>query len=511
MAKDYILSLEADRWLVHADILVDKAHVVMLQDRGILKKKEAAAILGCLAAIEAREQDFNDHELPLYEDLHTAIESVVIRETGEEIGGRMHTGRSRNDEVATCIRIALRNELFEVMKELNELRRALLEKAAEHVDTIMPGYTHLQHAQATTCAHYLLAHADAFARDWSRLLRAYECTNVNPLGAAAFASTGFPIDRERTTKLLGFDAVLEHSMDAVSTRDFVIETISCFSNLMVNLSRLAEELILWSTSEFDFIRIPAEYATGSSIMPQKRNPDFAELVRARAGTGCGCLMSVLSICKALPYSYNRDLQEVTPHLVRATKTTTASIAVMKAMVEGLELKEEEMEKKAPIGFTAATELADTIVQKTGLSFRTAHRIISSAVSVQTEENLKFITEQESENAAAAELLQHIDDSAVDMLGKKLSEMGLTEKEIKEALDITSNIQKRKGKGGPAKKEVQRMIEKRRTDLDKDEKVRKEKEDRVKRSMEDLEREVKKKRRSIRVIKKPSPKLLGTEK
>jgi argininosuccinate lyase len=513
MSKDYILSLEADRWLVNADILVDKAHVVMLQERGILKKKEAAAILGCLAHLEEQEQDFIEHELPLYEDLHTAIESVVIRELGEEIGGRMHTARSRNDEVATCIRIALRNELLAMMRELNGLRKALLEKAAGHIDTIMPGYTHLQHAQATTYAHYLVAHADAFARDFSRLIQAYECTNLSPLGAAAFASTGFPIDRERTAKLLGFDVVLEHSIDAVSTRDFVIEAISCFANLMVNLSRLAEELILWCTSEFDFIRIPAEYATGSSIMPQKRNPDYAELVRAKSGTVYGCLMSVLSICKALPYSYNRDLQEVTPHLVRATKSTTASIAVTAAMVEGLELKKTEMERKAPIGFTAATELADTIVRKTGMSFRTAHKIISSAVSFLADENLKLLTEHESEHAAVAETLRQLDEIALNIIGKKLSEMGLTEKEVKEALNITSNIQKRKGRGGPAKKEVQRMIERRRSDLEKDEKSRQEKEERVRRSVEELDREVKKKqkRRSIRVIKKPGPNRAGIEK
>ncbi|RZN35275.1 MAG: argininosuccinate lyase [Methanophagales archaeon ANME-1-THS] len=512
MVKDYILSLEADRWLVHADILVDRAHVVMLQERGILKKKEAAAILGCLAYLEEQEQDFIEHELPLHEDLHTAIESVVIRELGEEIGGRMHTARSRNDEVATCIRIALRNELLAMMRELNGLRKALLEKAAGHIDTIMPGYTHLQHAQATTYAHYLLAHADAFARDFSRLLQAYACTNLSPLGAAAFASTGFPIDRERTAKLLGFDIVLEHSIDAVSTRDFVIEAISCFANLMVNLSRLAEELILWCTAEFDFIHIPAEYATGSSIMPQKRNPDYAELVRAKSGTVYGCLMSVLSICKALPYSYNRDLQEVTPHLVRATKSTTASIAVMAAMVEGLDVKKAEMEKKAPVGFTAATELADTIVRKTGMSFRTAHKIISSAVPVLVDENMKLLTEHDAEHAAVAEILRQLDEIALSIIGKKLSEMGLTEKEVKEALNITSNIQKRKGRGGPAKKEVQRMIERRRGELEKDEKSRQEKEERVRRSMEELDREVKKKqkRRSIRVIKKPAPNRAGNE-
>ena len=508
MLKDYILSLEADRWLFHADILVDKAHVVMLKDRGILKKKESAAILNCLVNIEGRGEDFIERELPLHEDVHTAIESVVIREIGEEIGGKMHTGRSRNDEVATCIRIALRNELFELMREVNGLRSVLLAKAAAHVDTIMPGYTHLQHAQATTFAHHILAYADAFARDSLRLINAYECTNVSPLGAAAFASTGFPIDRERTAKLLGFDSVLEHSMDAVSTRDFVIETISCFSNLMTNLSRLAEELILWSTSEFDFIRIPAEYATGSSIMPQKRNPDYAELVRARAGTVHGCLMSVLLICKALPSAYNRDLQEVTPHLLKATKTTTASVAAMKGMVEGLELKKEEMEKKASIGFTAATELADTIVRETGIAFRTAHKIVSSLASGLADETLESLKEQESGKAFVGEVLQRIDDIALGITEKKLSEMGLTEKKVKEALDIGSNIQKRNVKGGPAKREVQRMIDRRKTDLEKDEKSRQEKEERVKRSLEELEREVKKKKRIIKVIKKPNPNLLN---
>ncbi|MCK4476422.1 MAG: argininosuccinate lyase, partial [Methanophagales archaeon] len=494
--KDYILSLEADKWLFYADVLVDKAHVVMLKERGIIKKDEAAAILNSLTKIKGK--DFIEHELPSYEDVHTAIESVLIREIGEDIGGRMHTGRSRNDEVATCIRIALRDELLEMMKEVNGLRRALIEKAAENVDTVMPGYTHLQHAQPTTFAHHYLAHADALARDFSRLLNAYDHINVCPLGAAAFASTGFPIDRARTTKLLGFNSVLENSMDAVSTRDFIIEAISCYANLMTNLSRLAEEIILWSTSEFDFIRLPEEYATGSSIMPQKRNPDYAELARARTGTVHGCLMSVLSICKALPYSYNRDLQEVTPHLLQATKTTAASVAVMKSMVEGLELKKEEMEKKAQIGFTTATELADTIVRETGMSFRTAHKIISSLASVLADEKQESIKDKESEKAFVAEILQRIDDFAVSIVGKKLSEMRLTEKKVKEALNIASNIQKRNVKGGPAKKEVKRMIDRGRADLEKDGKSRQAREERVKRSLEELEREVKKKKRIIKV-------------
>lgn len=482
--NDYILSLDADKWLFHADVLVDKAHVVMLAERGIIKKGEAAEILKCLTKIEGN--DFIEHELPSYEDVHTAIESVLIKEIGEDIGGRMHTGRSRNDEVATCIRIALREESLVLMKEINELRRAILEKVAENVDTVMPGYTHLQHAQPTTFAHHYLAHFDAFARDFFRLIAVYERVNVSPLGAAAFASTGFPVDRERTAKLLGFEAVLENSMDAVSTRDFIIETISCYANLMTNLSRLAEELILWSTSEFDFVRIPAEYATGSSIMPQKRNPDYAELVRARTGTVHGCLMSVLSICKALPYSYNRDLQEVTPHLLKATEIAASSVAVMKGMVEGLELKKEEMEKKAQIGFTTATELADTIVRKTGVPFRTAHKIVSSLAE-------KVLDKDKV-------TLKELNEVTREVIEKKLSELGLTEEKVKEAMNIALNIEKRAVKGGPAKKEVARMLRVRKMDLDKDEKYRHEKEGKVKRSMEELEREVEKKKRVINAIK-----------
>ncbi len=485
--KDYILSLEADKWLFHADVLVDKAHVVMLKEQGIIKKKDVTAILNCLKKIDS--EYFVEHRLPSYEDVHTAIESVLIREIGEDIGGRMHTGRSRNDEVAMCIRLALRTELLGVLKAVNELRNVVIEKAAENVDTVMPGYTHLQHAQPTTFAHHYLAHADTFARDFTRVMGAYERVNVSPLGAAAFASTGFPIDRDRTAKLLGFDSVLENSMDAVSTRDFIIEVISCYANLMTNLSRLAEEIILWSTSEFDFVRVPEGYVTGSSIMPQKRNPDYAELVRARTGTVYGSLMSVLSICKALPYSYNRDLQEVTPHLLTATKTTASSVSVVKSIVEELELKKEEMARKAQIGFTTATELADTIVRETGFSFRTAHKIVSSLAK-------RGVAIKES-----GEVLREIDDVAISVVGKKLSKHGLTEKKLNMALDIASNIEKRNVKGGPGKKELGRMLRTRKADLDRDIKSRDTKEEKVRRCLEELEKEVKRKARVIRVIRK----------
>ena len=486
---DYILSIDSDRWLFHADVLVDKAHVVMLEERDIISREQSRDILNGLIAIEQRgAAEFIEQELLAqahayaHDDVHTAIESVLIRELGEGTGGRMHTGRSRNDEVATCIRIALRDDLIELMKDVNELRSAVIAKATEHVDTVMPGYTHLQHAQPTTLAHHLSAYSDAFARDFTRLVTVYERTNVSPLGAAAFASTGFPLDRAGTAKLLGFDSVMSNSMDAVSTRDFVIEAIACFANLMTNLSRLAEEIILWSTAEFDFVRVPEDYITGSSIMPQKRNPDFAELVRSRTGTVYGCLMSALSICKALPYAYNRDLQEVTTHLLKATKTTAASVSVMNRIVAGLEPKKEEMKKKTLVGFTTATELADTIVRATGISFRTAHKIVSSLAPVLTHNSIH-------ELESGGDILRRIDALAVDVTGKKLSELGLTEENVKEAMDVRSNIEKRNVYGGPAKEQVRKTIETRTRDLNRDENLIEAKGEGVKRSLEELERRI----------------------
>jgi argininosuccinate lyase len=243
-------------------------------------------------------------------------------------------------------------------------------------------------------------------------------------------------------------------------------------------------------------------------MPQKRNPDYAELVRARAGTVYGCLLGALSICKALPYSYNRDLQEVTPHLLRAAKIASASVAITAGMVDGLEVTRETMERQAPAEFTVATELADTIVRETGIPFRTAHRIVSALAAELTEEQGEALQDQEAGKAIVAELLQRLDAISVDHTGKTLSELGLTEKKVKEALNVSLNIQKRKVKGGPAKREMERMLERRKADLEKDEKMRVEREERVRRSFDELDHEVRRRKRLIKVIKKPTSNFLG---
>ncbi len=429
-------SMEADRRLFDADIDVDRAHVVMLREQDIINARDCAAILSGLEKIKA------DGILALpssYEDVHIALEAHLIEMVGEDTGGRMHSARSRNDEVATCIRLSLRAELMALMEEIHDLAAAFIDAASKHQETIMPGFTHTQHAQPTTLAHNFLAHANSLIRDIERIKGAYVHTNQNPLGAAAFASTGFIIDRKRTTELLGFDDMLNNSMDAVSARDFMIESMSCFSNLMTSLSCMAEELILWSTSEFDLIEFDDRYSSTSSIMPQKKNPDISELMRAKTGTVNGALVSVLTICKALPYSYNRDLQEATPHLWRAVDTVRSSVRMARGMITTLKVKKENMRKASDKGFMTATELADTIVRTTGIPFRTAHHIVGAVAR--------------SGNAAT---LHDLDVISTNLIHEKLSDKGLSEKDIKEALDPAANIRKRAATGGPAPKETRRQ-------------------------------------------------------
>jgi argininosuccinate lyase len=430
-------SMEADRRLFDADIEVDRAHVVMLREQGIISAQDCAAILSGLEKIKADGISALDTS---YEDVHIALEARLIELVGEDTGGRMHSARSRNDEVATCIRFALRAELMALMEEVHDLAASLIGTASKHHETIMPGYTHTQHAQPTTLAHHLLAHATALVRDIERLHGAYGRTNMNPLGAAAFASTGFSINRKKTTELLGFGGMLGNSMDAVSTRDFMIESMSCFSNLMTSLSRMAEELILWSSSEFDLIELDDSYSSTSSIMPQKKNPDIAELMRAKTGSVNGALVSVLTICKALPYSYNRDLQEATPHLWRAADTVRSSARMARGMVSTMKVKKENMKLLSEKGFMTATELADTIVRTTGIPFRTAHHIVGAVA-----------------RSGKTPSLHDLDAISMKLIHEKLSAKGLTEKDINEALDTAVNINKHTVTGGPAPKETKRQV------------------------------------------------------
>ena len=432
---DYLSSRKADGRIFEADLLVDRAHLIMLKEQGLISDEVCSAIIAAL-------DDLQETNLGPGEDVHEAIEAFVLSRVGPE-GGRMHTGRSRNDEVATCIRIALRAEMLALMEEQLSLITSLVRLAEKHTNTIIPGFTHTQHAQPTTLAHHLLAHADAFLRDLARIEDAYQRVNLSPLGAAAFASTGFKIDRLRTCQLLGFDGLVENSMDAVSARDFILEVLADLSICMVNLSRLAEELILWSTSEFGYLELDNLFTSTSSIMPQKKNPDTAELARGKAGSVLGSLVSALAICKALPQSYNRDLQEVTPHLWRAMDWTRSTVRILDGCVSTLKFNLERMEESSGTGFSTATELADSLVRRTGMPFRTAHSIVGRIAA-----------------AGRRPDLADLDAVAMELGGFWVSERGFSAGDLERALDPKSSVALRANTGGPAPSEGLRMVRER---------------------------------------------------
>lgn len=440
---DFISSRDADLWIAEADVLVDMAHLLMLYERGLVPREDCAKILTALKELLAEGFDV----LGEGEDIHEAIEAYVIDRVGPA-GGRMHTARSRNDEVATCIRIALREQMLGLMDEIFQMIDALVRIAYDTRERIIPGYTHLQHAQPTTLAHHLLAHADALIRDLERLEDAYERVNLSPLGAAAFASTGFDIDRYMTCDLLGFSGIVENSMDAVSSRDFALEVLSDISILMVNLSRIAEEIILWSTSEFGYVELSDLFASTSSIMPQKKNPDTAELVRAKSGTVIGSLVGALSICKALPMSYNRDLQELTPHIWRGIGAARSSLRVMKGCVSTLRFDFERLERSSTDGFTTATELADSMVRITGIPFRTAHQIVGRLARLPGKPSL-----------------EDLDRIAMEVANVRPSLMGFAAEDLERALDAKTNVSMRSKPGGPAPEEVARMLDARKKYLE----------------------------------------------
>jgi argininosuccinate lyase len=374
-----------------------------------------------------------------FEDVHAGIESLVIASAGVEAGGRMHMGRSRNDEVATCIRIRLRDEIVCTMTALLRVRETLLDIAAKHTKSVMPGFTHLQHAQPTTLAHHLLAYEQAFARDYDRLNDAFVRVNISPLGAAAFASTGYPIDRKYTASLLGFSGLVENSMDAVSTRDFALETLASLTILMANVSRFCEELIIWSSLFVQFVVLDDAYCSTSSIMPQKKNPDTAEIMRARSASVAGAFTAALVTVKGLPMSYNRDFQELTPNIWRGMQDAQMSLGLLAGMLRSAEFDTRRMEEEAGKGFSTATELADTLVRDFGLPFRTAHNIVGRAV------------QKNSLSLATIE-------KAAQEIGKiSLKKKGLTQEKIDEVLDVNYAVALRKVVGGPAPSETRRAV------------------------------------------------------
>ncbi len=447
--ESFLSSMEADRYIADADLLVDMAHLLMLVHQEIVPAQTGKTIMKPLLRMYREgipDQAFDQQ----YEDIHAGIESGLIAEAGIEAGGRLHIGRSRNDEVATCIRIKMRTELLDQLHSLIRLRRVLLELAAKHTGTIMPGFTHMQHAQPTTLAHYLLSYEQAFGRDYARLSDAYMRVNRSPLGAAAFASTGYPVDRDMTARLLGFDGIMLNTMDAVASRDVAGEMLAADTLLLTTLSRLCEELVLWSSSFVRFVDLDEIYCSTSSIMPQKKNPDVAEILRSRAGSLLGEFVSAVTIVKGLPMSYNRDLQNLNPHLWRGITQVSRDIDLMAGMIRTASFNTSRMAEEAAQGFSTATELADHLVRKYNLPFRTAHHIVGHAVREGRVD------------------LQTIDDAAVQVTGSSLSSRGLTEEEVQMALDAISGVTVRARPGGPAPDAVSQAVRERMQTLISDE-------------------------------------------
>ncbi len=377
LVEEFTASISYDWRLYPYDIAGSIAHANMLGKTGIIAKKEADRIVRGLEEILKEIASGSFKFSVELEDIHMNIEDRLIHKIGP-VGGKLHTARSRNDQVALDLRMYLRDEIAQIHELLGSLQKVIVAIADQYSDVVLPGYTHLQRAQPVLFGHYLLAYFEMFDRDRGRLEDCFRRVNVMPLGAGALAGTVLPIDRGFVAKQLGFASVAENSIDAVSDRDFAIEFTAACAQIMMHLSRLSEELVLWSSSEFGFITIADAFTTGSSIMPQKKNPDVAELARGKTGRVYGSLMALLTIMKGLPLAYNRDMQEDKEPIFNAADTVTRSLSVFTEMLKGITLHKDVMRRAAEDGFITATDLADYLVRK-GMPFRRAHEVVGKAV------------------------------------------------------------------------------------------------------------------------------------
>ena len=435
LVDDFNSSISFDSRMYHKDILGSIAHVKMLGKCGIIPQEDSDLIQKTLLEILGDiEKGLVEFEIDA-EDIHMNIEKILIQRIGEA-GKKLHTGRSRNDQVALDIRMYLKDEIIGIKEMLKSLETTIIEIAGKNTATILPGYTHLQRAQPITFAHHMLAYFQMFRRDIERLQDCYKRTNTMPLGSGALAVTTYPLDRYMVAAELGFDSITENSLDGVSDRDFAIELASCLSIVMMHLSRFSEELILWSSHEFGFVEMDDAYSTGSSIMPQKKNPDVAELVRGKTGRVYGNLMALLTVMKSLPLAYNKDMQEDKEAIFDSVDTLKMCLPVFTQMLATMKLKKENMYKAAQGGFTNATDVADYLVKK-GIPFRNAHEIIGRMVLYCIENN-KAIDE-------------------LSMLEFKDFSPNIEEDVYKE-ISLEKCVSGRKLPGGPAEENMLRSIE-----------------------------------------------------
>jgi len=391
--EEFTESVSFDKELALYDIKGSIAHARMLGKQGIISREDAEKIIKGLEEIKREIEEGRFQWKKELEDVHMNIEKALTEKIGEA-GGRLHTGRSRNDQVITAFRLYLKEQTEDIINLIEKLKKALLEKAKESVDIVMPAYTHLQKAQPVRLAHYFLAYLELYNRDEERFSDTLKRIDQMPLGSGALAGVDFSIDREQTARELGFSEVMRNSMDATASRDVVIEFLSDTAICMANLSRQAEDLIIWNSAEFSFVELPDKLTTGSSIMPQKKNPDVLELIRGKTGRVYGSLIALLTVVKGLPMAYNRDLQEDKEPVFDAVKTLKGSIIGMTKIIQGLKPRKEVMEKAAG-GFALATDLANYLVRK-GMPFRQAHHVVGQIVGYLTQQNreLESITLEE---------------------------------------------------------------------------------------------------------------------
>lgn len=427
-------SISFDKKLFEQDIEGSIAHVVMLEKQGIITCEEKDAIVKGLTGIR---KDVEEGKLPIteeYEDIHSFVEANLIEQIGDA-GKKLHTGRSRNDQVALDMRLYVRGEVVHVSGHIMELLETLLSIMEENINTYMPGFTHLQKAQPTTLAHHMGAYFEMFKRDVLRLRDIYKRMNYCPLGAGAFAGTTYPLDRSYTAALMGFEGATLNSMDSVADRDYIIEFLAALSTIMMHLSRFSEEIIIWNSNEYRFVEIDDGFSTGSSIMPQKKNPDIAELVRGKTGRVYGALMSILTTMKGLPLAYNKDMQEDKEVTFDAIETVSNCLILFNGMLKTMKFNSKIMEESAMKGFTNATDAADYLVNK-GVPFRDAHSIIGQLVLYCIEKNCS------------------IDEVSLDEL-KAISPV--FEGDIYDAIRLKTCVEKRLTAGAPGQKAMEEVI------------------------------------------------------
>lgn len=435
LVYNFNASISFDQKFFQQDIEGSIAHVVMLAKQGILTNEEKDAIVKGLAGIR---EDVENGKLLIteeYEDIHSFVEANLIERIGEA-GKKLHTGRSRNDQVALDMKLYTRAQVLEISGLLQEMLNTLHKLMKEHLDTYMPGFTHLQKAQPITLAHHLGAYFEMFKRDSLRMQDLYKRMNYCPLGAGALAGTTYPLDRSYTSSLLGFEGPTLNSMDSVADRDYVIELLSALSTIMMHLSRFSEEVIIWNSNEYGFVEIDDTYATGSSIMPQKKNPDIAELVRGKTGRVYGALMSILTTMKGLPLAYNKDMQEDKELTFDAIDTVKGCLALFTGMLKGMKFHKATMARSAMNGFTNATDAADYLVNR-GVPFRDAHGIIGKLVLYCIEKNTCI-------DALTLEELKAISP--------------VFEADLYEAVSLETCVEKRLTTGAPGKAAMEKVLE-----------------------------------------------------